>query len=218
MDKYKKYQFIATICVALFIVNFSICLLVMNRSVYNKCTEDYEFVSDDGNPAITVFEARLNYEQLADDFTSFFKSDYSLPGYEILGANIERLNDIKTYYRWAWVISILSFAGAVYSFIILSKRRYYMPLLYGGVLSALMTSVNAFILLKSDNEVFRGIRNMVLNADYGYFKTGDIITKLIPDGFAGWMALTYLLIVFLMILAMVLIRLFIIYCGRPHKF
>lgn len=218
MDKYKKYQLIASICVALFIVNFSICILAMNRSVYKVCADNYDFAPNEGAAAITGFEARLNYEQLADDFTSFFKSDYSLPGYEILGANTERLNALKTYYRWAWIISILSFAGAVYSFIILSKRRYYMPLLYGGVLSALMTSVNAFILLKSDNEVCRGIRNMVLNSDYSYFKDGDIITRLMPDDFAMWMALAYLLIVFLLILVMVLIRLFIIYCGRPHKF
>lgn len=194
----------------LFIVSFALCLLVMNRSVYRRCAED--------NENITRFEAELNYEQLADDFAAFFKSDYELPGYEILDVNKNRLNDMKAYYRLAWVISILTFAGAVYSFVILSKRRYYMPLLYGGVLAAFLTSLNALILLKSDRPIPEGIRNMILRSDYGYFAEGDILTKLLPFDFARNMALAYILLVFVLILVMVFLRLFIIYCGRPHKF
>ena len=210
MDKYKKYQIIASICVMLFIVNFALCLLVMNRSVYKKCVVD--------NENITSFEAELNYEQLADEFSSFFNSNYELPGYEISSENVDRLNDMKVYYRWAWVISILTFIGAVYSFIILSKRRYYMPLLYGGVLAAFLTSLNAFIVLSSDKPVLEGIRNMIFREDYSYFAEGDVLLKLLPPDFARLLALTYILLVMILVFAMVIIRWLIIYCGRPHKF
>lgn len=218
MDKYKKYQFIASICVAMFIVSFALCILVMNRSVYNKCAENYKFKDENSDVVLSEFEAKLGYEQLADDFTSFFKGGYSIEGYDILGANVERLNTLKSYYRWAWVISILSFGGAVYSFIILSKRRYYAPLLYGGLLAAFLTSTNAFFVLKSDKNVLQGIRNMIFSEDYSYFITGDIVTRILPPEFARFLSLTYILIVFILILVMVLIRRFIIYCGGPHKF
>lgn len=210
MDRYKKHQIIASVCVTLFVISFSLCLLVMNRSVFKKCAVN--------NETITSAEAILNYEQLADDFEAFFNKKYNVSGYDILGENVEKLNNLKVYYRWAWVISIVCVIIAVYSFTILSKRRNFMPFLYGGVFAAFITSINTFILMKSDKAIFEALRNMIFREDYSYFSEGDILLRIMPPDFAKWLALTYVFIVFILILLMVFIRAFIIFCGRPHKF
>jgi len=210
MDRYKKHQLIASICVTLFIMSFSLCLLVMNRSVFKKCAVDKE--------TITSAEAILNYEQLADDFETFFSKKYNVSGYEILNENVNKLNELKVYYRWAWVISVICVIVAIYSFTIISKRRDFTPFLYGGIFAAFLTSINAFVLIKSDKPIFEALRNMIFREDYSYFSEGDILLQIMPPDYAKWLALTYIFIVIILILTMIFIRAFIIFCGRPHKF
>ena len=228
MDKYKKYECMASVCVAVFILSAALCILVMNRNVFTLCLHNadgmYATVTDardsdaaDG-VAMSEFEIQMNYQQLADDFSSFWGKDYEISGYEITTANKDRLNDLKRYYRLAWIFAIISFAGAVYCFIILSKRRLYMPFLYGGVLAALITSIQAVIFMVSDAPVKSGIRRMILQEDYSYFSEGDILRSLFPPEFARYQAFAYLLIVFGLILLMALIRGIIIFRGRPHRF
>lgn len=221
MEKYRKYEIMATIAVAIFIVCFSLCILVMDRHVYNWCYEDYEktlTASDIEEKPLSSFEAEQNYKQLADGFSNFFKSDYSDTSYGITDANVKRLNKLKLYYRLAWLLSIVSIVFMVRAFRELSRVRNYMPLLYGGISAAGLTVLNAFIIMVSNGSTLTGIRNMIMHGDYSYFEDMDLIRWITPPGFAMALALTYLCIVFLMILLAAVIRGIIIFCGRPHKF
>lgn len=229
MDKYKKYQYTATFGVAFFIVSFALCLLVMNRSVFERCVKDYEARfpvgsenlqshSPDAVVMMSAFEMQLVYEQVADSFSSFWGRTYPVVGYEISSQNVDRLNRLKGYYRLAWIVAVISFFGAVYSFVILSKRREYMPFLYGGVLAALLTSLNALLIMSSKGGLLSGIRGMILHEDYSYFADGDILQTILLPELARNLALLYILFVFVLILIMVFIRFIIIFSGRPHKF
>ena len=228
MDRYRKYSFGATICVALFIISFAFCVLCMNKTVYEKCLENsVSRIETDNGASDTVteittglkdFEAKANFDKLNDDFKSFFKSKYELIGYELDEFNVDRLNHIKNLYRLAWVITIITFISMLYSFIILSKRRMFMPFLYGGVLAAFFTSLNAFLFIRSDREFWVAARDMVFSENYSYFSDNDIFLKIIPPEYARWMAVTYLMMVAVLILIMVLVRWFILFLGRPHKF
>ena len=224
MDKYRKYEIAATICVAIFIVSFSLCLLVSNRSVYGLCYDKYyegltEIYGDNiEDKALSPLEAKQNYEQIADGFSSFFKSDYSGVSYKLSERNIKLLNRLKGYYRFAWIASIISLAGAVYSFIILSKRRNYMPLLNGGLVASFITVFNALVIGMSKGSTLSGIKNMIMYGDYSYFPDADTIVWCMPPKFGMGLALLYLGIVFGMILLAALIRCIIAFWGRPHKF
>lgn len=228
MDKYRKYQYIATFGVAFFIVSFALCLLVMNRSVFERCVQDYEArfpmgkeTQNDASEAVvtmSAFEMQLVYEQVADSFSSFWGRTYPITGYAISLKNVDRLNRLKGYYRLAWVVAVVSFFCAVYSFIILSKRREYMPFLYGSVLAALFTSLNALFIMSSKGELLSGIRQMILHEDYSYFAGGDALQVILLPELARNLALVYILFVFVLILIMVFIRFIIIFSGRPHKF
>ncbi|MBQ8924248.1 MAG: hypothetical protein IJ053_05580 [Lachnospiraceae bacterium] len=228
MDRYRKYSFGATICVALFIISFAFCVLCMNKTVYEKCLENSvsQIEADNGlsdtvteiTTGLKDFEAKANFDKLNDDFKSFFKSKYELIGYELDEFNVDRLNHIKNLYRLAWVITIITFIGMLYSFIILSKRRMFMPFLYGGVLAAFFTSLNAFSFIRSDREFWVAARDMVFGENYSYFSDNDIFLKIIPPEYARWMAVAYLMMVAVLILIMVLVRWFILFLGRPHKF
>lgn len=229
MNKYRKYQYIATFGVAFFIVSFALCLLVMNRSVFERCVQDYEARFPMGNEGtqehaseavvtMSAFEMQLVYEQVADSFSSFWGRTYPVTGYEISSKNVDRLNRLKGYYRLAWIVAVVSFFGTVYSFIILSKRREYMPFLHGSVLAALFTSLNALRIMSSKRELLSGIRRMVLHEDYSYFADGDVLQVILLPELARNLALVYILLVFVLILIMVFIRFIIIFSGRPHKF
>lgn len=224
MDKYRKYEITAIICVAIFIVSFSLPLLVSNRSVYGLCYDKYyeeltEIYGDNiGDKALAPSEAKQNYEQIAEGFSSFFKSDYSGVSYKLSERNVKLLNRLKGYYRFAWIASVISLAGAIYSFIILSKRRNYMPLLTGGLAASFLTVFNAFVIAMSKGSTLSGIKNMIMYGDYSYFPDADVIVWCMPPKFGMGLALLYLGIVFGMILLAALIRLFILFCGRPHKF
>lgn len=242
MERYRKISFLASICVALFIVNFAFCILCMNKTVYEKCFDNYvagkeidETGKDNADNSffdevtatrtdasyeihIEDFEMKANYEKLSEDFKAFFKGKYKLVGYELDKHNVDRLNHIKWFYRLAWLISIASLAGMVYAFVILSKRRMFMPFVYGSVLAAFLTSVNSLIFMKSGKEFFVAARDMVFRQNYSYFSDKDILLQILPPAYARWMAIAYLLFVAVLIILMILIRWFILFCGRPHKF
>lgn len=236
MDRYKKYQCMASVCVAVFILSAALCILVMDRKVFALCmsradnmyavsaeadagTEtDASGIGTTDGVVMSEFEIQMNYRQLADDFSSFWKNKYEISGYELTAANTDKLNHLKWYYRFAWIFAVFSFAGAVYCFVILSKRRLYMPFLYGGALAAFLTSIQAVVLMVSDAPVASGLRRMILQEDYSYFSEGDILRTLFPPEFARYQAFAYLLIVFGLILLMALIRGIIVFRGRPHRF
>ncbi|MDE6024263.1 MAG: hypothetical protein K2G45_02315 [Lachnospiraceae bacterium] len=224
MSKYNKYQIIATICIALFIINFSLCILVMDRHVYGWCYEDYvdtlmeTYGENLGDKALSKFEAEQNYNQLADGFTKFFGNNYSDTSYEITKENIEKLNKLKGYYRLAWVVVVFSIVGIVYSYRELSRIRMYMPLLYGGILASVLTVLNAVIIMISHSDTLTGVRNMIIHGDYSYFGDMDLIRWILPPDYGMALAVAYLCIVFILIILAVLIRAIIIFCGRPHKF
>ena len=235
MERYRKISFIASLCVALFIINFAFCILCMNKAVYERCFENY--VADvnveedltldvstatdtdaDYSVRLEDFERKANFEKLSEDFKAFFKGKYELIGYELDEHNVDRLNHIKWFYRLAWLVSIATLAGMVHSFVILSKRRMFMPFIYGGVLAAFFTSVNALVFMKSDKEFYVAARDMVFRQNYSYFSDKDILLQILPPAYARWMAIAYLLFVAVLIILMILIRWFILFCGRPHKF
>ena len=235
MERYRKISFIASLCVALFIINFAFCILCMNKAVYERCFENY--VADvnveedltldvstatdtdaDYSVRLEDFERKANFEKLSEDFKAFFKGKYELIGYELDEHNVDRLNHIKWFYRLAWFVSIATLAGMVHSFVILSKRRMFMPFIYGGVLAAFFTSVNALVFMKSDKEFYVAARDMVFRKNYSYFSDKDILLQILPPDYARWMAISYLLFVAVLIILMIFIRWFILFCGRPHKF
>ncbi|MBQ9200013.1 MAG: hypothetical protein IJ141_07505 [Lachnospiraceae bacterium] len=234
MERYRKISFWATICVALFIINFAFCILCMNKTVYEKCFDNYTGSEKDIDIPIEAsgaeksdtayeiklesFEMKANFEKLSDDFKAFFKGKYELIGYELDEHNADRLNHIKWFYRLAWMVSIATFAGMLHCFIILSKRRMFTPFIYGGVLSAFFTAVNTVIFIRSDREFYSAARDMVFRENYRYFSDKDILIRILPPSYARWMAIAYLIFVAVLIVLMILIRWFILFCGRPHKF
>ncbi len=223
MDRYTKYQIVASLCVALFVISLAMCILAHNKNIYNDCYEEYYIeVTEDkeglDNNIKSPAEMYLYFEQLSDSFTDFFQKSYDISGYELTKGNIKNLNNLKAVYKWSVVLVILSFLAGCYSIWFISKRRLYMPLVYGGILAALFTSVNAFILITSDHHIIRSVRNMVLKKDYGYFAEGDILTGMFPPEYAGRLAVMYLILVLILVIVMVLIRQLIVFLGRPHKF
>lgn len=217
MNKYKKYEFLATICVMAFILSMALVVLTKNKSIYTF-TLNHSSVSQTEVSGMSDFELKVGYEQLADDFSSFWKKGYEVSGYTIAKANVDKLNALKAYYRAAYVFVIISFITGVYCFIVLSKCRLYKPFLYGSALAVFVTSLEALIIMRSDRPVLLGIRNMVLKEDYSYFADGDVLKTLLLPEYARFLALSYIALVFIMILIMVLIRGFIIFRGRPHRF
>lgn len=217
MDKYKKYELWATISVMVFILSAALVILAKNTSIYSF-TLEHSTVNQSDISGMSDFELEMSFEQFADDFSSFFGKGYEISGYVIDDKNVEKLDSLKGYYRIACVLMVLSFILGVYCFIILSKCRLYKPFLYGSALAVFMTSFGSLIIMKSDKPVLNGIRDMVLKEDYGYFADGDILEKLLPPEYARYLAISYLGLVFCLILIMVLIRGFIIFRGRPHRF
>ena len=213
MDRYKKYQAIASICVTVFILSLALCITALDRKVYGYSARKYIQLG-----TLSTFEAELVYDQIADDFCSFFKKGYDVAGYELGESNIKALNELKVFYRWAWILAVLSFAGMIYSFVILSKRRYYMPFVYGGVGAMLVSACGACIIFASSGGILSEIKAMILHMDYSLFAEGDVIYGLFPPEYARYVGLAYLVTVIMLMVLMILIRFLIVYCGRPHKF
>lgn len=225
MNNYRVHQIIASVSVTIFILCTALCILVQNRSIYEKTNKEYRKLMEQTETAlkeddftVTQFESEVNYNQIADEFSTFFGNDYKLIGYEISHTNVERLKELKSYYRWAWVFAMSSFIVGIRSFIILSKRRLYMPLVYGGMGAAFMTTVFTVIMACSKDGLGGHIRRMVFERDYSFFSGQDVLVKFLPPEFANRLLIAYIVIVLLLILAMLVIRGIIIYCGRPHRF
>ncbi|GEM_PF-223702 len=229
MDNYKLHQVIASISVTVFIMSVAVCIMVCNRSVYDKTFNEYidsrendsktgQDVTDDVTNNISEFETRVIYKQLADSFTSFFSGDYKLAGYELSGANIEKLRHLKAYYRWAWIMAVVSLITGMRSFAILAKRRLYMPLTYGALGSIIMTGIFTLVMALSGSGMGMQLKNMIFKGDYSYFSEGDVLISIFPPDYARNMLLFYIAIIQNLALLMVLIRGIIIFCGRPHKF
>lgn len=214
-EEYRKFQWIASICVAIFIVSFGIVLLAFNRSVYRLSVCDYQ---ENGVVEITKAEAELYYGQIADSFCNFFTGKYRVAGYTLSDTNVHQLNRLKGYYRFAWVLSVLSFGGFCYSFFRLWRRRETKPCYYGSAGGACLAALVMLKIVCSGKPVYRGLENMIWKHDYSYFAGGDLLLKLLPDTFARNLALLYLGIVAAEIGVFVLIRLGIRFVDRPHKF
>ncbi len=221
MDRFTKYQIIASICVALFITSTAMCILAKNNTIYNRCYEQYYEETHQqikGFPIKSPAEVALYYKQLSESFTDFFEKGYDISGYELTKENTQKLNAIKVYYKLAVVVLVVTLIVGCYAMWFISKRRMYMPLVYGGLLAALFTSVNSLFLIFGDNKVFSGVRNMIFEMDYGYFCEGDILQGLFPPEYARWLLVAYVILVLILIIFMVLLRQFIVFLGRPHKF
>lgn len=219
MDRYKINQIVATFAVAFFILSMALCVTVRDKKLYNTCYGDYK-MKNEGSPEIVFYqvEAELYHNNLSDDFKSLFKSDYDLINYKLLDSNVEKLNHLKTYYRIAWFTALVSLVAGGYSFYTLSKRRLYMPFLYGGVLAAMISSINAVRFFFCKSGTLFELKKMILYQDYSYFDEGDILLKLIPPKYANALGMYYISQVLIWILIMVLIRRAIINAGKPHKY
>ena len=73
-------------------------------------------------------------------------------------------------------------------------------------------------IVTSKREVYAGLRNMIFRGDYGYFSSGDVLCKILPETFARNLALLYLGIVAAEIFVFVMIRVCVRLAGRPHRF
>lgn len=216
MIDYKKCGRVASICVALFIISAAFLILVFDNWIYNNCIKGY--TPSQESVELSTFEMEMNHKQLNDSFTKFFKKECKIAGYDISSANQNKLRKIKRLYRLAWIISVLSLYVGVRCFIILSKRRAYMPLLYGGLGAMFLTACNALIIMCSHSGLFGGIKEMILHQDYSYFGDEDILGVMFPPSYARFELIGYVGIVFGLVLLMNCIRLTIIFLGRPHKF
>lgn len=214
-EEYRRFRWIASICISVFIVCFGIVLLAFNRWVYHATGTNTQ--TEDG-VTFTQAEADLYYGQISDSYCSFFKGRYDVAGYTLTDTNIHQLNRLKGYYRLAWILSILSFAGIIYSFRRLWRRRETMPCFYGSAGGALLAAVLLLRIVFSKREVMRGLKDMIFKQDYSYFQSGDLLCRLLSGAYARNMLLMYLGIVAAEIAAFVLIRVIIRLAGRPHRF
>lgn len=214
-EEYRRFRWMASICISVFIVCFGIVLLAFNRWVYHASGTNTQ--TEDG-VTFTQAEADLYYEQIADSYCSFFKGRYDVAGYTLTDTNIHQLNRLKGYYRLAWILSILSFAGIIYSFRRLWRRRETMPCFYGSAGGALLAAVLLLRIVFSKREVMRGLKDMIFKQDYSYFQSGDLLCRLLSGAYARNMLLMYLGIVAAEIAVFVLIRVIIRFAGRPHRF
>lgn len=214
-EEYRRFRWIASICISVFIVCFGIVLLAFNRWVYHATGTNTQ--TEDG-VTFTQAEADLYYGQIADSYCSFFKGRYDVAGYTLTDTNIHQLNRLKGYYRLAWILSILSCAGMIYSFRRLWRRRETMPCFYGSAGGALLAAVLLLRIVFSKREVMRGLKDMIFKQDYSYFQSGDLLCRLLSGAYARNMLLMYLGIVAAEIAVFVLIRVIIRLAGRPHRF
>ena len=106
-EEYRKFQWLASVCIAVFILSFAVCLLAFNRSVYRLSSTDYR---NGATVEISKAEAELYYGQIADSYCRFFTGKYRIAGYELSDENVHQLNRLKGYYRFAWILSIMSLA------------------------------------------------------------------------------------------------------------
>lgn len=221
MNRFNKYQICATLCIAIFIVSFSIGVLSRDRKVYRIALDNYYVDIEEeeyANGELTKHQMKLCYDIIADKTTSMKSGSYDIPGYSISAVNIDRLKSINTAVRAARMIAILSFVGFVYCFILLSRRRMYMPLAYGSAFATLLTSLGALVILLAKKGLLKGIRDMILYNNYSYFVEGDIVRRLLIPDFARMIGIEFLMIDLFVILVFAVANYMIKRSGRPHEF
>lgn len=224
MNRYKILQIISSVSVAVLIVSLSLALTMMNRGIYKLCLNDwYEDMQD--LPAESEYEGldkartALCYETLADRVTKIKEQNsFSVPDYDILPENEEKLAELNGVYRTSMRAVLISAVITIYCFIRLARRRQYNPLGYGAALATLLVSLEALYVMFSEAALPKGIRDMILYRDYGYFAKGDVIRLIIPPDFARWLFVGYILFVLLVLTAFVLIKLFTYLNGKPYEF
>ena len=84
-EEYRKFQWLASVCIAVFILSFAVCLLAFNRSVYRLSSTDYR---NGVTVEISKAEAELYYGQIADSYCRFFTGKYRIAGYELSDENV----------------------------------------------------------------------------------------------------------------------------------
>lgn len=221
MKRLNRYQLCATLCIAIFIISVSVCILSRDRKAYRYSLDKYyDRLSETEKTelGLTKDEMISCYDELADDVTSFFEKSYQQKEHEIAAVNVDRLTAINKYVRGAWLIAIFSAVGFVYCFIVLSRRRLYMPLAYGTAVSAFFTSLLAFFYMLSKRALIKGVRKMILYKNYDYFVSGDIVRKIIPPSFARALLGKFLMIEATVMLLFFIAHLIVVRSGRPHKF
>ena len=87
-EEYRKFQWLASVCIAVFILSFAVCLLAFNRSVYRLSSTDYR---TGVTVEISKAEAELYYGQIADSYCRFFTGKYRIAGYELSDENVHQL-------------------------------------------------------------------------------------------------------------------------------
>ena len=215
---YTRFQILASVSIAVFILNFSLVLLAENRSAYTKALQKTQAEGQTVEDASGSFESKMIYEQLAASFAKWGTKSYDVSGYQISETNTRKLNELKRYYKRAWVLGILSLGVSIYALIRLSRRRMFMPLVYGALLALFGVCCFALRVMTSGKEIFSALRAMIMRGDYGYFADDDILISVLPETFARRLACWYLILVIALGLVSVLIRQLIYYVGRPHRF
>jgi hypothetical protein len=188
-----------------------------DKTIYKITYADWT-VSEQTDDEMSQFQAGYIFEELSDEFHSFFGNEFELTGYELNSDNIKNLNALKWRYRKSVILVVISVISFLYSTTVISRRRELAPLLYGGILAVLLTAVRAALIFFARHGVRAGIRDMILSKDYGYFSQGDILGSILPPDYARYMGLLYLGWVVVLILVLLIIRRLIIFAGRPHKY
>jgi hypothetical protein len=164
------------------------------------------------------FQAELIFQELSDEFLTFFSGRFELTGYELNQDNVKSLNALKWRFRKSVLMVILSVVGFSYSSAVLARRRELNPLLYGSVLAVFLAALRWLFIVISRRGARAGIRAMILHRDYGYFSQGDILEKLLPPDYARFMGLLYIGWVAALVLLVLIARRLIIFVGRPHEY
>jgi hypothetical protein len=225
VKRYRLYQVLASMCVALFIVNMAFCLMCADKYIFK--TTYAEWIASDGDDVtgytdytrLSQFQAELIFQELSDEFLNFFGGRPKLTGYELNTDNARRLNTLKWSFRRSVFVVALSAICCIYCYIeTLHRRRDLSPLLYGSVLAAFFVALRVFFIVLARHGVKAGIRAMILHRDYSYFSQGDILERILPPDYARFMGLVYLFWVVVLILVVLLVRRMIIFVGRPHRY
>ena len=220
MEKFKKYQVLASLFVALFVVNFSFVLTCMNKRVFNSIEYSYQPSKEDelNGYELSDFQAEIIYSQLVDGFTSFFDDGYEIAGYKLSQPNTDKLNQLKGYYRLAYFISIACVIGIFVCFSFLSRRRELKPIAYGSALAFFLLAVSVLFVFLSKKGTALAVKNMILKKDYSFFSREDVLGVLFTGNYALYMLFCQVVTALILVLIINAVRAMIIYMGRPHKF
>ncbi len=210
---YQRYHWIATLCVAVIIVNVAFLLLVANKRTYRT----YIAKQETTEAGISGFEASLVYEQLVGCLRKFTSSEFEVKGYTLTEDELARLKNVKRYYRRAVILTVLATAVVIYCLWNLSRRRHYACMIIGPALAAFYVALKAIWMLLSKKDFPVAVRHMLFHGEYDYFG-GATISGILPADYAGHMLLSYVLYVIALAAAVLLVRFLIYYWGRPHKF